>query len=255
LRLEGESQPVRADVLKLEQVFNNLLGNAVKFSPDGSLIEVDLYDGGLGEYKRIEIRDQGPGVPADDLDRIFDRFYQVEKKGFVPKRAFGAGLGLSIVRNIIGLHGGQVFAANRPEGGCIFTVELPDLRAVHSSRDIAALIVDAQENIFRYLEVPLRTLGIPYFIVKNLSEARRVYDHERPEVIFASEVSITGELEDFLSKLQFERNPRPLRVLIGTGEEVGSESYDQVITLPLLDMEIYSLLQEELTHNFGVQGR
>ena len=74
----------------------------------------------------ITVADEGPGIPPNDLTRIFERFYRVDKsRTREGKDPGGTGLGLSIVRHLVELHGGRVSAANRPGHGAIFTIELP----------------------------------------------------------------------------------------------------------------------------------
>ena len=79
-----------------------------------------------GTRLAMTITDEGPGVPPADLTRIFERFYRVDKARTRDGRdPGGTGLGLSIVRHLVELHGGRVYAANRPTRGAVFTVELP----------------------------------------------------------------------------------------------------------------------------------
>ena len=80
-----------------------------------------------GQRMRLTVADEGPGIPEADLPRIFERFYRVDKSRTRATRdPGGTGLGLAIVKHLIELHGGTVTAANRREGGAIFTIELPD---------------------------------------------------------------------------------------------------------------------------------
>ncbi|MCL2490131.1 MAG: HAMP domain-containing histidine kinase [Propionibacteriaceae bacterium] len=99
----------------LERAILNLVDNAIKFSPEGGTVHVHLSDGVL------TVADDGPGIAKEDLPHVFDRFYRSDKSRNTP----GTGLGLSIVAHTIAAHGGQVSAANRPEGGAVFTVKLP----------------------------------------------------------------------------------------------------------------------------------
>ncbi|NLT29593.1 MAG: HAMP domain-containing histidine kinase [Propionibacterium sp.] len=99
----------------LERAVLNLLDNAVKFSPEGGTICVQLRDG------RLCVCDDGPGIPEDDLTKVFDRFFRAETARNTP----GTGLGLSIVAQTVARHGGTVRARNRPEGGAEFSMELP----------------------------------------------------------------------------------------------------------------------------------
>ena len=71
----------------------------------------------------ITVSDEGPGIPDADLERVFERFYRVDKAR--SRESGGTGLGLSIVKHLVSLLGGRVWAANRPEGGAVFTISLP----------------------------------------------------------------------------------------------------------------------------------
>ena len=73
-------------------------------------------------HLRIRVADSGPGIPPQDLSRVFERFYRVDKSR---SRPGGTGLGRAIVKHLVNLHGGEVRAENRPEGGAVFTVTLP----------------------------------------------------------------------------------------------------------------------------------
>lgn len=113
-------EEIDLDVSKIQQVLRNLLNNAVKFSPNGGIIEVDTHRTENGV--RISVRDQGPGIPHNELDAVFDKFVQSSK---TKTGAGGTGLGLSICREIIIGHEGRIWAENRPEGGAEFTMEIP----------------------------------------------------------------------------------------------------------------------------------
>lgn len=106
----------------LHHVWNNLIGNAVKFDPDEGFIRIRLVreEGQI----RFTIEDSGPGIPEDAMKHIFDRFYQIDSS----HKAEGNGLGLALVKQIVKANEGSVFAENLPEGGCRFTVTLPEKR-------------------------------------------------------------------------------------------------------------------------------
>ena len=97
---------------RLERAVANLLENAVKWSPADGRVDVELRDG------ELRVRDRGPGIDPEDLDRVFDRFYRAPAARSVP----GSGLGLAIVRQVVEEHGGSVSAENAPDGGARFRV-------------------------------------------------------------------------------------------------------------------------------------
>src|SRR5215468_1236173 len=109
------------DFLLMEQVLVNLLDNAAKYAPSGSAIEIAGRREG-GDVV-IEVRDEGPGIPPSDLERIFDKFYRVHNGD---RQRAGTGLGLAICRGFVEAHGGTITAANRPDrSGALFTIRIP----------------------------------------------------------------------------------------------------------------------------------
>lgn len=116
---------VQVDDLRIKQVFANLVSNALKFTPEGGQVMVSLSfgtdaDGAPGILGHV--LDDGPGIPPDELESVFDKFVQSSK---TKTGAGGTGLGLPIAREILTAHGGWVRAKNRPEGGAAFVVWLP----------------------------------------------------------------------------------------------------------------------------------
>ena len=127
IHVDAPDSIVRADTERLQQVLWNLLANAVKFTPAGGVM--DVYLERHESLAEIRIEDSGPGVPADFLPRIFDRFSQAD--GSSTRKHGGLGLGLAIVRHLVELHGGTVSARNRKDGtGAVLTVRLPSLTEV-----------------------------------------------------------------------------------------------------------------------------
>lgn len=136
LHADSDLSAVSVDSRKMNQVVRNLLTNAIKFSPEKSTIDVEL----VGKQDCVEIRvsDEGPGIPQDELDHIFDKFSQ---SSATKSNAGGTGLGLSICREIVQGHHGTVHAKNRHPNGCTFIVNIPQgtvgkSRAVETS-DVA----------------------------------------------------------------------------------------------------------------------
>lgn len=109
---------VLADDLQIRRALKNILHNALKFTPEQGSIEVRARVS--AEEAVISVKDTGPGIPPEDLPRVFERFFQVDRA-----RRNGTGLGLAIVRHIVLAHGGRAWAENNPEGGATFFVALP----------------------------------------------------------------------------------------------------------------------------------
>jgi two-component system OmpR family sensor kinase len=120
LRSDGRAT-VSGDPHQLRQVFANLLRNALVHTPAGTPVDVAVSHDGTATV--LAVRDRGPGLPTDENDALFERFWRAEH-GRERGKA-GAGLGLAIVAGIVAAHGGEVHAENAPGGGARFTVRLP----------------------------------------------------------------------------------------------------------------------------------
>ena len=117
--------PVQGDEAKLRQVIGNLVGNALRYTPEGSPIElaVGVRNSPSGSVSVIEIRDHGPGIPESETNKIFERFYRSDTSR--TRETGGSGLGLAIVAAIVGSHGGTVQVAETDGGGATLVVSLP----------------------------------------------------------------------------------------------------------------------------------
>jgi len=118
----------------LEQVLFNLLDNAAKYTAPGTLITISVR----GDDGRItlQVADDGPGLPDDAPERVFDKFYRVHAGD---KRRAGTGLGLAICRGFVEAMGGTITAANRPNrNGAVFTIVLPTAESAAAPKEITA---------------------------------------------------------------------------------------------------------------------
>ena len=133
-RLAAAPAVVLGDPDRLQQVAWNLLSNAIKFTPEGGAVETGLEV--TGSVVRLTVQDTGNGIPPEFLPYVFDRFRQGDSS--TARKHSGLGLGLAIVRHLVELHGGDVFAESPGVGlGATFTVELPLLHT-HLSSDLGA---------------------------------------------------------------------------------------------------------------------
>jgi signal transduction histidine kinase len=130
LTVEQPLPPLYADGMRLGQLLDNLLSNAVKFTPEGGVVGVKVTTS--GEAVRIDVADSGVGIPDDEVDKLFDRFFRASTAASVQ----GTGLGLSIAKTIAEAHGGTISLESQVGVGTTFSVELP----VHGQSDAGAML-------------------------------------------------------------------------------------------------------------------
>ncbi|MBU3091848.1 PAS domain-containing protein [Clostridium sp. CF011] len=138
-----EEKIIACDTEKVERIALNLISNAIKFSDEGDEIFVDIKD--MNEYVEISVRDNGIGIEEEHLDMIFDRFKQVDKS--LSRNAEGTGIGLSLVKSIVGLHGGNIYVESKFGKGSKFTVVLPSKKVLHENMIYSSNVRSKNESI------------------------------------------------------------------------------------------------------------
>lgn len=119
-------RPVLGDQELLMTALRNLIDNAIRYSPENTRIGIGVRS--RGGYVNVSVKDQGPGIPAEEQDRIFERFYRVDSAR--SRQTGGTGLGLSIVKHVVAQHGGEISVWSAPGQGSTFTLSLPELDEV-----------------------------------------------------------------------------------------------------------------------------
>ncbi|HEX2061763.1 MAG TPA: ATP-binding protein [Thermoanaerobaculia bacterium] len=204
---------VYGDAARLQQVFWNLLSNAMKFTPAGGAIRVEaVRRGGMIE---VCVHDTGEGIAAEFLPLVFERFRQVTTSA---RRRTGLGLGLAIAKELVDLHGGSIAAASDGPGrGATFTVTLPLHGAdAHAPKPIVAtargqrlhamrvLLVEDDETTRRLFDTLLRSYGAEVTASSSASEARHAIPAFRPDILI-SDIDLPGE--DGVALLHSLREP------------------------------------------------
>jgi PAS domain S-box-containing protein len=202
--LAASARLTEGDPQRLQQVIWNLLANAVKFTPPGGLIDVQLLDG-EDKSVRIRIADDGAGIDPEFLPHVFERFRQAD--GSVSRQHGGLGLGLAIVRHLVELHGGTVRAeSSGPGKGSTFTVDLPKMESDGASASsdgrgqsktpfasasnegiplagCRALVVDDEKDARELLALILTTAGATAETASSVCEALQQLDASQHDVL------------------------------------------------------------------------
>jgi PAS domain S-box-containing protein len=212
LALDAPREIIAGDADRLQQIVWNLLSNAIKFTPDGGSVDVHLER--ADPHVRITVRDTGKGIRAEFVPYVFESFYQADSSS--TRRHGGLGLGLSLVRHLVELHGGTVCAESPGEGrGSTFIVNLP-LRAVrphaageerpesthsevslHSSLSgLWVLVVDDEADARELISLLLQQYGAQVTAAASVGEAIAILTADeglgRPDVL-VSDISMPGE--------------------------------------------------------------
>ncbi|HSU24672.1 MAG TPA: ATP-binding protein [Pyrinomonadaceae bacterium] len=212
--LDFGSGAVLGDPTRLQQVVWNLLSNAIKFTPKSGSVYVTLEK--VNSHFDLTVSDTGPGIDADFLPYVFERFRQADSS--TAKKFGGLGLGLAIVRQLVEMHGGTVMAANRSDNtGAVFTVRLPVMivkrrleEIVHSSSDsdpvaenadlegaprldgVRVLAVDDEPDARMLIKTVLEQSGAEVQIAESSAEALSMIDNFQPDAL-VSDIGMPDE--------------------------------------------------------------
>ena len=218
---------VLGDQTRLRQIVWHLLTNAIKFTPRGGSVGVDVRAG--GDAAIMTVRDSGPGIDPEFLPRVFDRFTQADPS---PTRtAGGLGVGLSLVRDLVALHGGEIQASNRHDGpGAIFTVKLP-LQAADSLAGDAStlrampiavasapldglrvLVVDRDAEGRELLRTVLQQRGATVRTVESVADALEALEGWRPDALVTDSACPEGDAYALVGKVHWLEADRGGRI-------------------------------------------
>ena len=193
---------VRGDPGRLRQIVWHLLANAIKFTPAGGSIDVAVESDG---YACVIVRDTGPGIDPAFLPRVFDRFTQADSS--TTRRTGGLGVGLSLVRELVERHGGEIRAANRERGrGAVFSVRLPMHAGDQRERPfvpaaaateaespqldgVRVLVLDRDQDARELLSVILQRRGASVRLAGSVDEALEMLESWRPDVLLSDAMS------------------------------------------------------------------
>jgi PAS domain S-box-containing protein len=230
---------VRADATRFRQVLMNLVGNAIKFTPEGGKIELAAEQ--LGEVVRIEVRDSGPGIPLEEQQRIFEAFHRLRQSD---KTSEGTGLGLAITRRLVELHGGRLGLESKPGSGSCFYFTLPITPTLHreevqkpkpdfnSSGSPRILVIEDESAAAQLLHSQLVSSGYEVLLCDNRARAVEMAVELQPDAITLDIMMKPVNGWELLSELKSDVRTAKIPVIVvtavdqpATGALLGADEY------------------------------
>jgi signal transduction histidine kinase/CheY-like chemotaxis protein len=230
---------LRADPIRFKQILMNLIGNAIKFTPEGGKIQLSarVVDGAV----RVEVRDSGPGIPLAEQKRIFEAFYRLEESD---KKIEGTGLGLAITRRLVELHGAQLGLDSQPGSGSCFFFALPTAEAVKAETAPASpaeiqtcdfgriLVVEDDRAAAQLLQSHLSSAGYEVVLCEQPATALEMAAQLQPSAVTMDIIMKPLNGWELLSA--FKTDPRTAHIPVvlvtiidqpGTGAALGADEY------------------------------
>ena len=247
---------VRADSTRFKQVLMNLLGNAIKFTPSGGRIEVNarLIEGQV----RIEVRDNGPGIPPEEQKRIFEAFYRLRDSG---KKSEGTGLGLAITHRLVELHGGELCLESQVGEGSCFYFSLPlvvsEARASREKPALASggmqrvLVIEDDPVTAHLLRSQLVSAGYEVMVCDQPQNALELAAQFQPSAITLDVVMKPKNGWEVLSQLKQDVRTARIPLIVvsmidqpGMGALLGADEY---LVKPVDKTTLLAALQRHIT--------
>ncbi|HEV8630730.1 MAG TPA: ATP-binding protein [Thermoanaerobaculia bacterium] len=203
---------VEADGQRISQVLDNLLTNAVKFTPAGGRIDVRLWRD--GDEVVAEVADTGIGIPRSEQQRIFERFYQVEST--TTRKYGGIGLGLAIVRQILDAHGSTIELVSEPGMGSTFRFRLPVAAHLQTTdgRGPRVVVVDDDVPFSRGLADHLEAAGYQVRIAGSFQSAEQLVRERRPRMVILDRLLPDGDGFDLIVRWREALDEKQLPILV-----------------------------------------
>ncbi|WP_223700480.1 ATP-binding protein [Sutcliffiella deserti] len=226
LVLHTQKTTIIGDKAKITQVFNNIINNAIKYSPDGGRIEISVLDS--EEKLIVDVKDEGIGIPAEAQKQLFTKFYRVDNSDM--RQIGGTGLGLAIVKEIMKGHEGDVELFSKVKEGTTFRLifplathhdEVPNSLSPTSLKDRHVVIIEDDKNLATLMEMELQDSG---FAVKHFSSAihaLKEVERKKPDAIVLDIMLEEGKMDGwgFLEKVKSKPNLADIPIIISSALE------------------------------------
>ena len=237
LTVSANDPVVRGDPARLRQVFENIVGNAIKYSPEGGRVRVRILE--TDETVRVAVEDRGIGVPPSEMRFLFERF----TRGSNAKRSKvkGTGLGLYLAKTLVERHGGNIQVQSKLGEGSTFTVVLPRMRDGLGGV-LRVVVVTSDDNLGPYVMHELRTHGFASRRDKTLTALLQRMNVEPMDIVIVDRDTVAADMTS-LFKRAHAAKPHIGLIGVGSQHSVKDDRWDVALPNPFLGSD----LQEAMT--------
>lgn len=234
----AEDPVVRGDPPRLRQVFENIIGNAIKYSPGEAPVSVRVTE--TDRTVRVSVQDRGIGIPADEMKFLFERFTRASNA----KRSTikGTGLGLYLAKTLVERHGGNIQVQSALNEGSLFTIVLPRMRDGLGGV-LRVFVITSDERLGPYILHELRTNGYASRCDKTLTAALERLDVEQADIVIVDRDTITTDVSQLFKRAQKDR---PALGLISLGGDPSDERgrWDATLPNPFLGTDLQQAIRQ-----------
>lgn len=238
LTLKTHDPVVRGDPARLRQVFENIIGNAIKYSPDGLPIEVRVSE--TDRTVRIAVHDQGIGIPSDEMKFLFERFTRASNAK--RSKIKGTGLGLYLAKTLVERHGGNIQVQSKLGEGSTFTVVLPRMRDGVGGV-LRVVVVTGDENLGPYILHELRTHGYASRRDNTLTAALERLSVEEADIVIVDCDTVTADPSSLFKRAKETHPHIGLIAISGNGTRKGSE-WNATLPNPFLGSDLQHAISQ-----------
>jgi signal transduction histidine kinase/DNA-binding response OmpR family regulator len=246
LAISAKDPVVRGDPPRLRQVFENIVGNAIKYSPAGTPVHVRVTE--TDRTVRVTVTDTGIGIPTDEMRFLFERFTRASNA----KRSGikGTGLGLYLAKTLVERHGGNIQVQSRVNEGSSFTVVLPRMRDGVGGV-LRILVITADDKLAPYVLHELRSHGYASRRDKTLTAALERLDVEQADIAIVDRDTVTADMSQLFKRA---RKEQPAIGLIAVGGDPASENgkWQAVLPNPFLGSDLQNAIRQANRERPGV---
>jgi signal transduction histidine kinase len=238
LSIKAHDPVVRGDPARLRQVFENIIGNAIKYSPDGKPVEVRVTE--TDRTVRIAVHDEGIGIPADEMKFLFERFTRASNAKRSPIK--GTGLGLYFAKTLVERHGGNIQVQSKLGEGSTFTVVLPRMRDGVGGV-LRVVVVTGDENLGPYVLHELRTHGYAARRDKTLTAVLERLSVEEADIVIVDRDTVAADASSLFKRAHEAQPHIGLIAIAGNGADKDGR-WDASLPNPFLGSDLQTAIAQ-----------